>query len=134
MSDLFPSPTLFRVSLRLLPRCGVNIRAVSRQGRPFTSRLRDVRFGAGDVLLLEGNIDSLPDAIASLGCLPLADRKLVFQPRRLALPLVIFGAAIALTAIEVLSSSVAFVAAVLGLIFTGQIGRASCRERVCKYV
>ena len=106
-------------SLRLRSRFGVNILAVSRQGRPFTSRLRDVRFGAGDVLLLEGDIDSLPDAIASLGCLPLADRKLVFQPRRLALPLVIFGAAIALTAAEVLSSSVAFVAAVLVMVLTG---------------
>ena len=50
--------------------------AVSRQGRPFRGRLKNFRFRAGDVLLLEGEADQLPEVIAALGCLPLAERRL----------------------------------------------------------
>ncbi len=66
--------------LRLRRRYGVNLLAVSRQGAPFRGRLMAFRFRPGDVLLLEGDVESLPNSIAALGCLPLAERGL--QPRR----------------------------------------------------
>ncbi|MCK5276091.1 MAG: SLC13 family permease, partial [Alphaproteobacteria bacterium] len=49
--------------LRLRRRHGINLLAVSRQGRPYRGRLRKFRFQAGDVLLLEGDPERLPPVI-----------------------------------------------------------------------
>ena len=74
-------------TLRLRRRYAVNLIAVSRQGRPFRGRIGAVRLNAGDVLLLQGEADRLPEVIGALGCLPLASRRLTLEPRRLLLPL-----------------------------------------------
>jgi di/tricarboxylate transporter len=50
-------------SLRLRARYDANLLALSRCGRPVTTRLRDVPWAPGDVLLLEGPAD-LPDIVA----------------------------------------------------------------------
>src|SRR3546814_11536341 len=84
---LFPYTTLFRsrtaATLELRRHWEINLLALSRQGRPIDGRLRDVRLEAGDVLLLEGDEKDLNEAMGSLGFLPLANRKLIFEPRRL---------------------------------------------------
>ena len=86
-------------SLRLRRRHGVTMLAVSRQGRPFRGRLKDFRFRAGDVLLLEGEADQLPEVIAALGCLPLAERRLQVGTRGHAgVVALLFGGAIGLAA------------------------------------
>jgi len=98
------------LSARLQPQYGVNLLAVSRQGRPYRGRLRAFRFEAGDVLLLQGEADRLHDVVGSLGCLPLAERGLRPPPRqqeRSLAALACFLGAIALAASGLLSVAVA---------------------------
>jgi di/tricarboxylate transporter len=107
-------------TLRLRARYDTNLLAISRRGRPVATRLRDVPLFAGDVLLLEGPAGDLPDVITKLGCLPLADRKLVLSPRRVLLPFAVFVGAVALVIFGVTSAAIAFVlgaAAMVGLGF-----------------
>lgn len=108
----------------------VNLLALSRQGRPIDGRLRDVRFQAGDVLLLEGDEKDLNEVIANLGCLPLANRKLVFEPRRILVPVLLFAAAIAATSFSLLSSSVAFTAAVVALVLVDALRPGEVYEAI----
>jgi len=61
-------------TLKLQSRFGVSLLGVSRQGTPYRGRLREFRFKAGDVLLLQGDKEQVLDVIGSLGCLPLAER------------------------------------------------------------
>lgn len=62
--------------MRLRRRYGVNLLGVSRQGRPIRQRIHSLALRAGDVLLLQGDAERLPEVIAAIGCLPLAGRGL----------------------------------------------------------
>jgi di/tricarboxylate transporter len=95
-------------SLRLRARYDTNLLAISRRGRPITTRLRDVPLYAGDVLLLEGPAGDLPDVITKIGCLPLVDRKLTLSPRKVALPFGVFVGAVALVMSGLTSAAIAF--------------------------
>ena len=106
-------------TLRLRARYDANLLAISRGGRPITTRLRDVPLHAGDVLLLEAHAGDLPDVVSKLGCLPLADRKLVLSPRRVLLPFAIFGGAIALVILGVTSPAIAFVMGAVAMVVFG---------------
>jgi di/tricarboxylate transporter len=98
--------------LHLRERYGVNLLAMSRRGRRTTARLRSIRFKAGDVVVLQGPLDAMPDTLAALGCLPLAERNLRFgKPRQQVLSLVILAAAMIASALEIVPVAVAFVAA-----------------------
>ena len=55
------------MSLRLKYRFGVHLLGVSRKGKRFRDRLRHVELASGDVLLLQGNTNELPDVIRWLG-------------------------------------------------------------------
>ncbi len=101
--------------LHLRRRFEVNLLAVSRGARRITTRLGQTRFQVGDVLVLQGRGKILPDAVAQLGCLPLAERYLTMGHRRpRLLPLAILGAGMALIALKLLPIEVAFfIAAVL---------------------
>ncbi len=63
-------------AVRLRSRHGVTLLAVSRQGAPIRERLDTLTLKAGDVLLLQGDAERLPEVIAAIGCLPLAERGL----------------------------------------------------------
>ncbi len=103
--------------LNLRRRFGVNLLGVARQGRRLRQRLRDVRFRAGDVLLLQGDGQALPEAIAKLGCLPLARRGLrLGQPRRVALSLGLFAAALAVMALGWLPVQLALSACAVAMV------------------
>ena len=94
--------------LRLRTRYGVNLLAVSRQGRPRRDRLRTFRFQQGDVLLLQGDTERLPEVLAELGCLPLAARGLQVGKRgQASLSVGLFAAAITAAAAGVLSLQIA---------------------------
>jgi di/tricarboxylate transporter len=108
-------------SLELRQRYGVTLVAAARQGRRFEGRLRRATLSVGDVLLLEGEPDLVRTTIADLGCLPLADRKLVFEPRRMAMPLGLFAAGIALAASGLLPAAAAFTGVVLAMVLTGVV-------------
>ncbi|MGQ4276757.1 SLC13 family permease [Pseudidiomarina sp. E22-M8] len=95
--------------LRLRHRFGVNVLAVAREGQPLQPSLSNVRFKPGDVLLLQGDAEVLNDVFNRFGCFPLAQRSLrLGSKRKLILPLVIFAAAIGLSAFGLLSVPVAF--------------------------
>ncbi|MEE8443941.1 MAG: SLC13 family permease [Alphaproteobacteria bacterium] len=103
--------------LRLRSRYGVNLLAVAREGRPFRGGLRAFRFRGGDVLLLEGDPERLPEVINTIGCLPLADRNL--QLARDGTPWIaigLFAAAIAATTLGLASFPAALAAAVVGMV------------------
>lgn len=106
-------------SMRFPSRYGVHLLAVSRQGRPFRDRLNALRFRVGDVLLLHGDLDQLPEVISRLGCLPLAERGLQFGAgQRIAVSVAIYGAAIAASAINLLPLQVALGLAVVAMVMT----------------
>jgi di/tricarboxylate transporter len=71
--------------LLLRTRYGINLLAVSRQGRRSLARLRALRLAAGDVLLMQGSSESLAEFAANTGCVPLAGRELRIPDKRRAL-------------------------------------------------
>ena len=99
--------------LRRRANRSLSLIAVARQGTPIRTRLRQQRFRAGDVLLLQGDADSVDDAIANLGLLPLAERDLaLIQPRRIGIALGVFALALAAGALGLMSMSIAFICAI----------------------
>ncbi|MEE8444343.1 MAG: SLC13 family permease [Alphaproteobacteria bacterium] len=118
-------------SLRLRGRHGVNLLAVSRQGKPHRGRLANFRFQAGDVILLQGDVDQLPSVIAAIGCLPLAERGLGYgKPRRAGLSLAIFAAAIVATSMGWLPPAVALSTAVILLLLFNYVTPREAYEAV----
>jgi len=105
---------------------GINLLAVSRQGERFRTRLSQVTFQAGDVLLLQGRTDTMQETLGELGCLPLAERGLrLGQKRRVFVGLGIFALALALSAVGLLPVQIAFVSAATAMVI---IGLLSIRE------
>lgn len=118
-------------SMRMRRRYSVNLLAVSRQGRPYRGRLRSFRFEVGDVLLLQGESDRLPDIVQQLGGLPLAPRKLQAGSRRLALLTVgLFVAAVAAAGIGLIGLPVAFGIAALAMVAFGAVRPREIYESV----
>jgi len=90
-------------SLRLMYRHGVTLLGVSRQGKRFTERVRELEIKAGDILLLLGSSEQMEDIANWLGCLPLAERGLqVTQRQKAGLAVLIFGTAVLLASVGVL--------------------------------
>jgi di/tricarboxylate transporter len=95
---------------------GINLLALSRQGRQPSTRLSRQRFREGDVVVLQGDLEQMPATLRELGALPLAERKIdLGRPTQVALPVGAMAVAVALTATGVLSVAVAFFAAVVVL-------------------
>ncbi|HEX8363801.1 MAG TPA: SLC13 family permease [Allosphingosinicella sp.] len=95
--------------VELHDRHGVNLIAVSRRGERITERLRDVVLCPGDVVVLQGPLDTLPERLRDLGCLPLAERTLrLGNARRGLVPVAILGGAMVLTAIGWVPVALAF--------------------------
>jgi di/tricarboxylate transporter len=96
----------------------INVLAVRRSGRRDPARLRQKRFQAGDVILLQGRTSALAEAMTRLGCLPLAERNLAIgRPRSRYVPLAILLGALILIAAGVLRVETGFfVAATLVLL------------------
>jgi di/tricarboxylate transporter len=117
-------------SLDLRRRYGVNLVAAARQGRRFEGRLRDATLSTGDVLLLEGEPARLRAAIADFGCLPLADRRLGLEPRRIAVPIGLFAAGIGLAASGLLSAAVAFTGVVVAMVLARVLRPAQVYESI----
>ncbi|MGB5603521.1 MAG: SLC13 family permease [Gammaproteobacteria bacterium] len=61
-------------AIDLRSRYGINLLAISRQGRRSIRRLRSTPIEAGDVLLMQGTPEALSGFSAIFGCLPLAPR------------------------------------------------------------
>ena len=84
------------LDVRLLYRHGVTLLGISRKGTRIRERVRKATINAGDILLLLGPEEQLPDVVDWLGCLPLAGRGLEVTQRAQAWKAIgIFAAAIA---------------------------------------
>ena len=118
-------------AVRLRTRYGATLLAVSRQGRPIRERLMSLPIEAGDVLLLQGDSERLPEAIAAIGCLPLAERGLQLGKRSQAVPCIaIFAAAIAGASVGLLPFPIALALAALAMILIGIVPPREIYESV----
>jgi len=106
-------------SLNLRQRYGVNLLAISRQGQRLHSRLDRILVKPGDVLLLQGNPQSLQETIRVLGCLPLVQRDLhIGQPKNMILAISIFMVAILAAGFKIMPITLAFSLAVVVMVVT----------------
>jgi di/tricarboxylate transporter len=102
------------IELRLRERYGVSLLAISRRGRRLATRLRRAKFQLGDVVVLQGPAAAMPDTLAALRCLPLAERGLrLGRPRNALLPVLALVAAVALAASGLVPPAIAFTGAAL---------------------
>ena len=98
-------------------RLNVNMLAVSRRGERIKQRLGQVVLRIGDVLVIQGNRQRLPEVLRELGCLPLAERPIKLGSVRQGLvPLVILLSAMGLTAFGVVPVSIAFFGAAVAMV------------------
>lgn len=105
--------------LFLFDRFNVNLLAVSRKGQRLDQRLSTIVLRLGDVVVLQGNQNTMPDFLRQFGLLPLAERALLLGSVRYGVvPLAILLAAMGATAFGFVPVAVAFfAAAVLMVLF-----------------
>lgn len=107
-------------AIRLRSRYGINLLAVSRQGRRSTARLRTLGIKVGDVLLMQGTSEAIADFAARFGCVPLAERELrVPAPGKAYAATAIMVGAIGLAAAGLLAPAIAFAGGVLLFLLLG---------------
>jgi di/tricarboxylate transporter len=108
--------------LDLRERHGVNVLAVARQGQRLLQRLGQIRFAAGDILLVQARENALQASLSGLGCLPLASRGLsITTPRNVLLASAIFALTLSVIALGLLPAAVALVTGALVMILVGLI-------------
>lgn len=106
--------------LDLRTRYGINLLAISHQGRRTIKRLRTTRILAGDVLLMQGAADALEGFAAQFGCLPLAPRDIrVPREGQVLKATVVMAIAVMATALGILPVAVSFAAGALAFVALG---------------
>ncbi len=94
-------------------RYRVNLVAIGRRGGQIAARLKRTKLRAGDVLVLQGELDAIGPTLGALGCLTLAQRRLrLGRHRRRAVPVALLAGALALTAAGILPIAVSLLCAV----------------------
>jgi len=116
------SPLIGRTArgMRMRWRFGVNLLAISRRGARIVRRLPDVRFRAGDVMLIQVRRDAVEDVLQEFKVFSLVDHEhpLPSLPK-LFLTVGIFAVAMALVGLRVFPLGLTFLAAALLLVMTG---------------
>lgn len=103
--------------LRIRSRYRINLIAIARSGRRFRERLNQVSLRAGDVVLVQGDNETLQESILALGLLPLINRGVtVGFKNRMFLPVAVFFSAISLAACGVVPVQISFALAVVALV------------------
>ena len=106
-------------AMKLRTHYDINLLAVSRQGRRTVARLRTLRFRPSDVLLLQGPLETVQEFAINNGCVPLAERSLrIPRPRQALTATLIMLGAIAIAALGLLPTAVAFALGVLVTVLT----------------
>ncbi|MBT2187640.1 SLC13 family permease [Sphingobium nicotianae] len=119
------------VALLLQERYGVNLIAVSRQGKNLTRTLGRTPLQQGDVIVLQGPASLLPERLAELGALPLAERAIrLGRSKRGWLPVVILAAAMIATATGTVPVAIAFFAAAGLMVITGALPVGEAYEAI----
>ncbi|WP_319641586.1 SLC13 family permease [Methanovulcanius yangii] len=121
--------TAYTANLRWLH--GLNLLAVAREGGRIQSRLKQIRFQPGDILLLQGKKDDVQAALPNIGCLPLAERGIrIGGPKQALLAVAIFGSALAVSALGLLPVQITFTAAVVLMILTSIVSLRDAYDSV----
>jgi di/tricarboxylate transporter len=108
--------------LRLRTRFGINLLAVSRDGKRSRARLRTMKIAAGDLLLLEGPPEALSDLASDMGLAPLAERDLrVPEPRKAVIASVIMAGAVGGAAFGLLPAAISFAMGVVASMITATV-------------
>lgn len=101
---------------------GVNLLAVSRRGARLTDRLKDLYLHPGDVVVLQGAVDSFPELLRNLGALPLAVRQMrLGREHKGWLPIIFLGLAMFATSMEWLPVEIAFFSAAAASVLSGAL-------------
>jgi len=109
-------------SLQLMRRQNVMLLGISRRGRRLTSRVRRETVRPGDILLLLGRSNRLPEAVNWLGCLPLAERGFtVTQNDKIWIAAGLFAGAIAAASFGLIYLPVALGVVVAGYMIAGVV-------------
>ncbi|MGE3066666.1 MAG: SLC13 family permease [Hyphomicrobiaceae bacterium] len=110
------------VQIGLYERFATNLLAISRRGAQQTQRLKNTRFRAGDAVVLQGNLKLLPQVMADLGFLPLAERDIPLGRRRSGIAsLVVLAAAILTLALQIFPVALVFFAAAVLLLLINAV-------------
>lgn len=103
-----------RIDLRR--RYGVNLLAISREGRETMARLSATLIRSGDVLLVQGTPDGISDFASTYGCIPLAERPLkIPNTRKAALAAIILIFAVSGAAFGIFPAAITFTGGVLAV-------------------
>ena len=116
------SPLLDRTiaSSNLHGTYGVNLLGVSRSGRQMTQQLRNARLRQGDIILLQGAENRLPDALSELDLLPLAERQVgLGSVRKRFMPALVLATAMLLVGFQLVPVAVAFFGAAVVIVMLG---------------
>jgi di/tricarboxylate transporter len=106
--------------LYLLHNAGLTVLALSRRGQRFVERLGDIKIRNGDVLVLQGHLQLLPDLLREWDCLPLVQRDVrLGSVRNGLIPILILALAMAGTAFGGVPVAAAFFAAAFLIVATG---------------
>ncbi|WP_137178764.1 SLC13 family permease [Roseomonas sp. AR75] len=117
--------------VELARRHGVALIAVSRSGQAITRRLAALRFRAGDVVILKGAQEALPEALGALRVLPLSGRDIALANRRRSfLPAAILGVAMLLVGMNLVPVAVAFFGAAVALLMVRALSMREAYEAV----
>ena len=108
--------------MRLQQRYGVQLLAIGRANARITERLRDVTVRSGDMLVLRAGEKALPEVLANLSLLPLAERTVqIGGGRRRFVPILILAVAMILLGLNIVPVVGAFFGAALLMILSGSI-------------
>lgn len=119
------------LGIGLHDRYRVNLLAVSRSGERFAERLRDIALRAGDVVVLQGDENRMPERLRELGLLPLAERPLGLGGARKRLVTgALLLATVLVIALGVVPVTVAFFAAAVLMVATGAVTPREAYEAV----
>jgi len=107
-------------NIDLRSRYGINLLAISRQGRRSIRRLRSTPLHAGDVLLMQGMPEALSGFASQFGLLPLATRDIRVPKTGQALTAALaMAAVVAAAALGVLPTAVAFTIGAVAFVVLG---------------
>jgi len=116
--------------LKLFDRHSINLLAVSRTGRRIANRLRTVKLRAGDVVVLQGNLNTMPETLGELHLLPLAERDLRIGRKGSLVPIGVLTAAMILVAFNLVPVAIAFFGAAVILLLAGSLTLREAYEAI----
>lgn len=100
--------------MHLRTQYAINLFAISRKGADFRKSLHEVRWQQGDVVLLQGNAESLQETIVGLGLVPLAERQIqIGIEKKDFLMITTYLGAVIFAAMNVFPAAITFVLAVI---------------------